>query len=303
MTGRGRSTRVAAIAVLGALLVGTGCNNIWDWTVDDGSFDALMADGREAIREKEYDRAERKFEQAVDLRPANAEARYYLAKAAVLNGEVDVFSLVRTLTDDDEGGAGAIFSFDVPEANSVYRVNRVVLDNLEPIRHGEAIEGTFATTNVDLDLAVAYTLRGILRLRDTNGDGVIDALDVSLDDLGFGEDENGDWSLEGVDDVPPDDLNDMIDDLNELLDEGGDVLGDVGDDSGFDLEDLEDLLEDVGADVSAFYVNTGVPGNPGEGDNDGDGLVDEECLNGEDDDADGLVDEDSRVAGCPPPAA
>ena len=69
-------------------------------------------------------------------------------------------------------------------------------------------------------------------------------------------------------------------------------------DSGIDVDDLNDLIDSLGGDLSAYYVNTGVPGNPGEGDNDGDGRVDEECLNDIDDDDDGWVDEDSRLAGC-----
>ncbi len=301
MSRRHAFPRIHWIGVLPLLLLLVGCNNIWEWTVDSGSYEALMADGREAIQASNYALAEAKFTQAVEMRPESAEARYYLAKSAVLNGDVDVFELVRTMTDGDNGGAGAVFAFGIREANSVYRVNRVVLDNLEPIRSGVASEGSFAGVDVNLDLAMAYALSGVLRLRDTNGDGVIDDRDVSLSDIGFGEDENGEWTLDGVENVPPEDLNDMLDDLNDLLDDGGDVIGDVGDDGGIDLNELEDLLEELGTDVSAFYVNTGVPGNPGEGDNDGDGVADEECLNGLDDDGDSLVDEDSRVFDCPGP--
>lgn len=288
------------LAVLLLVPLATGCN-IFEWTVDDSSFDALMADGREAIQAADYARAEEKFAAAMELRPQSAEARYHLAKAAVLNADVDVFSLVQTLTDDASGapgaesGASGIFGFDIPVANSIYRVNALVVDALEPIRVGET-EGPFSDANVDLDLALAYTLRGILRLRDTNGDGVIDASDVSLED--FGLDDEGDFSLDGLDNVPPEDLNDMIDDLNGLLDEGGDLLVDALGDSGVDVEELDDLIDSLGGDLSSYYVNTGLPGNPGIGDNDGDGVADEECLNQIDDDGDGFVDEDSRLAGC-----
>lgn len=300
MRGRTLGCWAGLLAVLLVLPLMAGCNNIWEWSVDDSSYDALMAAGRQAIQDADYQRAEEKFTSAVEQRPDAAAARYYLAKAAVLNAEVDVFTLVQILTDDTtEGGASQIFGFDRPVANSIYRVNATVLEALEPIRGGETV-GEFSTANVDLDLAVAYTLRGILRLRDTNGDGVIDDDDLSPEDFGLGDD--GDFSLEGLQNLPPEELNDMIDDMNDLLEEGGDLLldalGDVLGDSGVDVEDLSDLIDDLGGDISAYYVNTGVPGNPGEGDNDGDGLVDEECLNGIDDDGDGLIDEDSRLAGC-----
>ena len=45
----------------------------------------------------------------------------------------------------------------------------------------------------------------------------------------------------------------------------------------------------------AYAVNTGVAGSPGVGDNDGDGVADEETINGQDDDGDGLTDEDARL--------
>ena len=133
------------------LLLLAGCDNIWEWSADDDSFDALMSDGREALRSEHYAVAEEKFTAAVEMRPDNSDARYYLAKAAVLNADVDA---------------------------------------------------------------------------------------------------------------------------------------------------LNNLYATLQNDVAAYYLNNGIPGNPGEGDNDGDGVADEECFNGVDDDGDGRTDEDARVAGC-----
>jgi hypothetical protein len=214
----------------------------------------------------------------------------------VLSADVDVFTLVQILTDEDRGAVD-VFAFQTEIANSIYGVNRTVIDNLRPIENGLATEGDFAAANVDLDLAIGYTLRGILRLRDTNGDGVIDGNDLSPDDFGLTDD--GEFSLDGIDEMAPEDLNALIGDVNGLLTEGGDLLEDVLGDSGIDTEDLDELVTNLGGDLSAFYVNTGVPGNPGEGDNDGDGFTDEECLNGIDDDGDGITDEDTRVFTCP----
>jgi hypothetical protein len=47
--------------------------------------------------------------------------------------------------------------------------------------------------------------------------------------------------------------------------------------------------------LSKYFVNVGDPGNPGIGDNDGDGLVDEETIDGRDNDGDGLIDEDAKL--------
>lgn len=298
MQSSSRGRRVVLGGLLPTLLLAVGCNNIFEFTNDDESFDALMAAGHNALREADYETAEAKFTTAAEQRPNHSEARYYLAKAAVLNADIDVLSLVQTLTGDEQDGASVVFDSSIDLANALYRTNATVLAALQPIRDGVAREGAFADADVDLDLGMAYTLRGILRLRDTNGDGVIDANDVSIEDFDLNADEDGDYSLEGLTEIPPDDLNDMIDDLNDLLDDGGEVLDDVLGDVGIDIEDLDELIESLGGGLSAFFVNTGVPGNVGEGDNDGDGLVDEECLNGIDDDGDGVVDEDSRIFGC-----
>jgi hypothetical protein len=299
MNWRVRIPGVGLAVILSVLWLAPGCNNIWEWSVDPDGFDAVMANGRDAFQEADYARAEELYAQAVEMRPDNAEAHYYLAKASVLNGGVDVFEIVQTLTDSEENGAEIVFGYGTNKADIVYRVNRTVLDHLEPIRSGVFSEGDFAGVDVDLDLTVAYSLRGILRLRDTNGDGRIDDQDVSLEQLGFGQNENGEFTIEGIDEIPPEDINNMIDDLEELVEGGSDVLDDIlGDESSLDLDELDELLNDVGGDVTAFYVNTCTPDNPGIGDNDGDGLVDEELLNGMDDDGDSIVDEDSILEEC-----
>jgi hypothetical protein len=291
-------------ARLVALLAGASllpsCN-IWEWTDDDSSLDALLADGRRAIQAADYALAVEKFRAAVEQEPRHAEARYYLAKATVLHGRVDVLSLVQALTDSasEEIGAQRIYGFPIETANNLYRVNAVVLDALEPVHEGWADLGNFRGTDVRLDLAVAYILSGILRLRDTNGDGVIDENDLSPEELGLTGGGGEGYSFDGLDTIPPDDLNDMLDDLGDLLSDGGDLLLEDLGDHGIDVDELNDLIDQLGGDLRMYYVNTGVPGNPGEGDNDGDGLADEECINSLDEDLDGLVDEDSRLAGCP----
>lgn len=291
-----KRVRLPWIVLGAAALALPGCENLWSWTADDSGFDAALEEGRTALRVGEYDRAEAAFSRAVELRPRNGEARYYLAKAAVLGSGIDVIALVRAMTDEGRSGAVTVFEYPASHADAVYRVNATVLAALEPVRANEAVEGTFDASDVDLDLALAYALRGILRLRDTNDDGRIDGDDVSVEDFSLLSD--GDFSLSGLDNIPPGDLNDMLDDLNDLVGDGGDALADALGDSGVDVEDLQEILDSLGGDISMYYVNTLLPGNPGLGDNDADGRTDEECLNGVDDDGDGRTDEDSRVFDC-----
>ena len=192
MRGKMHDRRAALIGLLPILLLAGACNNLFEWTEDEDSFDALMAAGHGAIRAAQYDTAQDKFQAATDMRPLHSEARYFLAKAAVLNADIDVFELVQTLTDENVDGATVIFDSDIPLANRLYRTNAIVLSALQPIRDGETRDGAFVDADVNLDLGVAYTLRGILRLRDTNGDGVIDGQDLDIDGFGLGTNDDGD---------------------------------------------------------------------------------------------------------------
>jgi hypothetical protein len=280
------------------LVVLGGCDNIWEWSTDDDSFDALMSDGREALRNEQYALAEEKFTAAVQMRPDHSDARYYLAKAAILNADVDVYFLVQTLTSGTPGSAAvAIFNTQAPRANAIYRANDAVLQNLLPIRLGQALQGSIPRQNVDLDLAIAYLLRAILRLRDTNGDGFVDGDDLPPSAFGLSE-LSGGFAFEGLETLTPEQVNGMVGDAGNLLFEGSIVMHDVAGGSGIDVDALNDVYDSLQSDVASYYLNDGVPGNPGEGDNDGDGLADEECFNGVDDDEDGRTDEDARVAGC-----
>jgi hypothetical protein len=280
------------LLALCALPVLAGCENLWEWTAGPDGYDALLADGKAALRDGDYDVAVQKLGNAVALEPDRGEARYYYAKAAVLQSDIDVVQIVQAIIDADEnGGAATIFAFETTLADRVYVVNRTVMDTLLPIHDGAADAVGLGSADVDLDLAVAHTLRGVLRLRDSNGDGRIDALDLDVTE--FSLQEGAGYSLDGIDNLPPDDLNAMLDDLNALLDSGGDLAGGTG--GVIDPAELDELVDSLGGDLSAFYVNTGAPDNPGEGDNDGDGSTDEECLNDVDDDGDGLVDEDATV--------
>ena len=88
--------------------------------------------------------------------------------------------------------------------------------------------------------------------------------------------------------------------MGNILEGGGDLLSGFLGESTIDTSAIDSLLEDITGSIEFYFVNTGVPGNPGEGDNDGDGRVDEECLNGEKDDDDDLVDEDAVASGMIP---
>ncbi len=294
--GTGVGKWIALAVVLPAIAFG-GCDNIWGWTVGEGGFDALLSDGREALREGRTLVAKQKFARALEIRPTSSDARYYLAKATVLHADVDVFELIRSLTEDGaESGAVEIFAFDIPKANAIYGANWSVLDLLEPIRRGTANDGNFTAEHVDLDLSIAYLLCAILRLRDSNGDGAITGADLRLAEFLL-VDSDG-FSLEGLQNLTPEQVNAMLTDVGALLLEGSDLLAGVLGDSGVDVQGLQDVTGALRTDLGAYYVNNGLSGNPGEGDNDADGVIDEECFNSADDDGDGRTDEDSRVAGC-----
>jgi hypothetical protein len=101
--------------------------------------------------------------------------------------------------------------------------------------------------------------------------------------LGFSIDENGNLQFTGLNSI--DSVNDLVDTSFNLLDDAVDGYSAIsGDVEG--TTKLKDKTTTIRDSINKYKVEKDV-------DNDGDGLIDEEWLNGLDDDGDKLIDEDS----------
>lgn len=334
-------TNWVVCGLLLAVMAGTGCKggNIFGLRDpgDDNVAD-LVAKGQKLLRDGKFDEAEAILTKAVKADSLNSDARFYRAKATLLASGISVVALIRDVTDNlnNPGSKVPLYTRDtgVPvateEANKtkIYRATGSVADDLTLIADG-LTHGTFDSTSIGLDLALANAVYGLLTLRDTDQDGEIKSPDdLYLDFSIGGSSGNEDFEFGSLHHVIANDTlsfpqiianAESFNEVLELLAGTGPSPKPIGgfkalqakpslverilanirqagllsSDTSIDVNELTRLINRLGINVRHYFINTGKPGNPGIGDNDKDERVDEEIINGEDDDNDGRIDEDS----------
>lgn len=160
------------------------------------------------------------------------------------------------------------------------------------------------------DFGFVEVVYALAHMRDLNGDDSIGSQDDLIKKLAFNT-EGGGFKVENLADIQKDlvdnpeqveQLNNLISNLSSGLTSAStviDLLGPalLGQQGGG--ADTANLGKDVTADLDSLLTNLGdASGFYKFGDfrdNDGDGCVDEEILDGKDNDADGFSDEDARI--------
>lgn len=289
---------------LGGTLLQQCDNNIWSFTAPPESEAGLIQQGRDLMNQGEYEQAEAKFAEALAKDSSSTKARYYHAKAALHATGFNSIVVANILTTSQAEGELPFMNLPKDSANTLYQVNETIINDLTPISDGE-VTGEFTPKDINADLAIALTARGILSFRDTNSDGAITNSDVSLDfgfaglggfgkAAGVSSDCGNPIVVRNLNLLTGSDINMMIDRVTAWLTRSRGLIATIFSGSeGLDVESLNNLINDILCSTDYYYVNTGIAGNPGFGDNDHDGTIDEERLNNIDDDGDGLFDEDS----------
>ena len=289
-------SRRAAPLTLAGMLIFAGCN-IFSWADSPDEDVDLVAEGLKLMEEEDYEGAILKFEEAIAADSLNSDARFGHAKATLLAAGFTVLTIVNEISKFETAANAELPFLSLPaeEKDTLYVTNLVILDDLDPIFRG-LTHGGVEKKDITIDMMVANSVVSILRFADTNSDGrIIVPPDI---DLRITRNFAEDFTISGLDSLAPDLINALLGGIGGLLETSDSLLVDLlGGQDQIDAAAIDSLMADIGETTEWYFVNTGAPGNPGEGDNDNDGEVDEECLNGVDDDADGLVDEDSIVNG------
>ncbi len=306
--------RILVIAlVLSLAVILSGCN-LFGWT-SEKSAKSLIDEGRQLMRDGEYAAAEAKFAQAKEKDPHSSDARYYHAKAVMHGSGFNPLDLADIVANSPDS-AGQSLPFFGPEwpndrANNLYRTARIVYSDLAPIYYGFS-RGDIGREDIDFDLAIVATIRGLLLFRDTNSDGLITSTDhwfsiggqdnVDRDGYtinNFAEYVAGNASVASKDgqqlvaaEPVPSALivafNSLVDNIALVIAEAYSFIVTIAtEEYGLDIEEVQDLLEQLILTAHIYRID------PVE-DNDDDGAVDEEIINGIDDDGDGFYDEDSN---------
>ncbi len=297
-----------------------GCN-IFGWSAKDDNFDGYMDNGREYMHEGDYSAALEQFEKALEINPNSSDAHYYHAKATVAVAGIDIGVILDELEAASEQDNLPLYSRDTTKTeaediaykNKIYQANTVVVNDLQAIYQGQST-GRFSADDVDVDLAVATAIVGIVGLRDTDRDGDIDENDIYMDivtqsdgtflfrdvsqffDYSPGAGENP----AGYDSTGAEYFNGLLQWTANTLINSRELINNILQriDPELNLDEVNELIDNIVETINKYYINTGTPSNPGIGDNDNDGYTDEEhwgdITNG-DRDGDGYYWEDSTI--------
>jgi len=318
--------------LLALVMVVSGCN-IFSFSNDAEK--PPMEKAEDAIRDGNYAKARNILAPAVKD-STDSMALYLNAKTALLESGVDLATLVDLIEGEEDLANGdnlAILStidkMSDTDKTAWYRTNMEIRSNLGNIWKKKTV-GLMKKEDISLGYTVSNMMSGVLGLRDTNRDGVINAADFQIDlafiqNIGTSQaegfnlagakikDENGiiieDMKFEGLtvflgdwqekpgisaktaaNKYQPDDINPLIAFVLSLLDEGADSILFLFSDKDlttYDVDAIKKQIDEVAAIINYYWYDDNV-------DNDGDGRVDEEQINGIDDDGDGLEDEDSN---------
>jgi hypothetical protein len=300
-----------SILLLLPVLIVSGCN-IFGWTTST-SADSLIEEGKELMRDTDYSGAQAKFAEAMAEDPNSSDARYYHAKATLRAAGYNALSLAKAVSDSsfNEGDFLPFTGTEWPvaKANGLYQAMLTIRRDLKPIYENDPnLTGNFKRLDIDLDYGLAGGFVGILYFRDANADDKITDDDP---DLGVRYEESGETgfainNLVGyfesfgtpkiaspMDTVPIpqaaiDALDSLLSRIIVIIDESRDIIVEVltRNSSDLDVDEINQVLDDVVILLNKYYIQIGV-------DNDGDGFIDEEVIDGCDNDHDGLIDEDS----------
>jgi len=322
---------VVIIIIAGAAVA--GCN-IFGFVSDAEKSDIEKAE--DAIRNGNYAKAKKELADAVKD-STDSMALYLNSKATLLESGVDLATLASFIESGEDLQSGdklkiltVIDDMSDAEKTAWYRANMDIRANLGKIWYGNTV-GPMKKNDIALGYTVANLMSGVLGLRDTNRDGIIDANDFQLN-LSFisnigasGVDgfnlsganikddqgqiiENlsfdgltvflGDWSGKAASSI--DDAAARYrygpDDINPLIAFVLSVLGEGADSVLLLLESQGETAyeaENIEKNLDEIALIINYYWYDDGIDNDGDGAADEEQIDGIDNDGDGLIDEDS----------
>ncbi len=307
--------RVNFFGLLITAFVFTGCN-IFEWTDSAPEGQDLLEEGLDYMFDGEFEAAESLFALGLLEDSLNSDLRYNHAKATLLSSGESIITIVNEIQKFDKStGAGLEVPFlsrPWPEdQNNLYVTNITIFNDLKPI-FDKRTAGSIKAEDIALDIFIANTVKGILRIADTDNNEKIDRNDFQLNLLTTAD---GNFAFDETlfDSLSEEDINNLITTVGDIINGNSDFLGEIFGETSLDTTAIDSLLDDITGSMEFFYVNTfikgnpalgipdvGDPNNPGIGDNDGDGIADDECINQIDDDGDGLIDEDTIVKGGTP---
>ena len=310
--------RISFFGLLITAFVFAGCN-IFSWSASPDEGEDLLEEGLDFMFDGEFDSAKVLFARGLETDPLNSDLLYNHAKATLLSSGESIVTILDEITKFSGTPEANIelpfFGLPKDRQDNLYVTNIIIFNDLSPIFDSTIVTtGSIEKDDITLDIFIANTVKGILRIVDTNGDERIDDKDIDFSMFSTG---SGGFAFDSsfVDSLGPEDLNNLISSVGDIIEGGGEIFGELlGGETGIDTTAIDSLMDDITGSLEWYYVNTfiegdpalgipdiGDPNNPGNsingGDNDDDGFADDECIDQLDNDGDGLIDEDAIITG------
>lgn len=284
---------LAECAVLAIVFV--GCN-LFDpssgVSVKSGDTDMLIIEGQARFRDGDYAKAAEYFSAAIQNDSGKSEAWLGLSKANLYKNGGNPFKILREIDSDN---SIPLMDMEISEANKLHNaVREALLPLRELIRRDTLTENNpslklsdraVSYSNFSASYAILEYAYTVLRFRKSTDsdvklglrdDGSIEINADTLYEKALADPDRAMRFNAGMDTLQGD-LRLLV---GTILPELSDIVGD----SVF----LGSTAETVESSILYYRLGDAI-------DNDGDGCVDEEILDGKDNDGDGLIDEDLRL--------
>jgi hypothetical protein len=323
-------TRILGLGCLAILIA--GCNLFKDTAgIQAESADEHILEGQILLQKARYPEAKKEFSAAIKSDSSKSEGYYGAAKCELLDQHINMFKLVQSFQENDGKSIPFLGEPDSVK-DKIYVANRGINFFLGRLVDRDKLgksDGKVPARTFAADFALASAIEAVLSLADFNSDGRINSKDNILSGIIDFTDPsklNPDSIMANIADLKNDTvkiaaLNNLLAKSQELLAKsdkaidlflnsaldktdstkcqpadtvcqqlqnqvGGVNKEKVGDSA---ITQVKKFIQDAGSTMIIYKVFD-------REDNDGDGCVDEEFLDGIDNDGDGKTDEDSRGA-------
>jgi len=221
-----------------------GCN-LFSFTNPVDSATDYIAEGQRKYWDRDYEGAVSDFTKAKEADPENGLAYWWHAKALLRTTGFTAISLVTSLSDLEREIYTIVpfMDWSADSANTLYQALFGVNDDLRMIYYDSVFSEELNYDSANLDFAAFLAIFGVLMLRDTNVDSVINSDDVVFNAYFF----NDEFHIPSfLWDIHPDvhRIN-LINQIEVILVLFQEVVTLIAETEGINIQELEELIDEM----------------------------------------------------------
>jgi len=233
---------LSALLILSTLII--GCN-LFSITNPSNSATDYIADGQKKYWDGDYIGATHDFASAIEENPNSGDAYWWHAKALIRTTGYTPIILVDLMIEIDTMSSILPFmDWPADSANNIYQVIFDVNNDMHLVFYDSVQSDELDYADIALDYALGLIIQGVLMIRDTNADSVINENDINL----------GAFFINGEFEIPDDQWNlladidkeRLINNVIAILDIFVDVTFVIAEEvAGIDVDELRNTADDI----------------------------------------------------------